>query len=136
MLLWFLEWLDYYSDLGIFNIKDTNGAIWNANGCAGVPKDTATPLLSVPSLRVTLRIGKWIGMDCCGIQVGRGVAADEFANDGRNKKGANQSNSDICQCDNLIFKASKPIYLYVLVKRSTQHGRKTRDLKRRRCSRL
>lgn len=44
-------------------------------------------------------------MEFGGVQVGRGVAADEVANDGRNKQGDNQNNSDVCQCDNLIFMA-------------------------------
>lgn len=75
-------------------------------------------------------------MDFCGVQVGRGVAADEVANDGRNKQGANQSNSDVCQCDKLILMADKPIYLCVLPQRSRRHGRKVENMKKRRCSRI
>ena len=75
-------------------------------------------------------------MEFCGVQVGRRVAADEVANDGRNKQGANQKKSDICQCDNLIFMADKPIYLCVLMKRSRRHGRKIGNLRKRRCSRV
>ena len=58
---------------GIFNTKDTNGLSWKANGWPGVPNDTAAPLLNVPSLKVTLRIGMWSGTNFCGVQVGRGV---------------------------------------------------------------
>lgn len=75
-------------------------------------------------------------MDFCGVQVGRGVAADEVANDGRNMQGANQNNSNVCQCDNLIFMADKPIYLGVLLKRSRGHGRKIDNMGKRRCSRI
>lgn len=43
------------------------------------------------------------------MQVGREVAADEAANNGRGKREAKQSNSDVCHCDNLIFVAFKVI---------------------------
>lgn len=39
-----------------------------------------------------------------GVQVGREVAANEVANDGRGKEVANRSNGDVCHCDNLAFK--------------------------------
>ena len=42
-------------------------------------------------------------MEFCGVQEGRETAADEVANDGGNKKGANQSNGHVCHRDNRIF---------------------------------
>lgn len=51
-------------------------------------------------------------MNFCGVQVARGVAADEVANNGRNKQGANQNNSDVCQCDNIVLWL-KSLYTYV-----------------------
>ena len=50
-------------------------------------------------------------MDFCGIQVGRGVGADEAANDGRGKKGAMQRGSKVRQRDNLISLAWEVTYL-------------------------
>ena len=40
------------------------------------------PLLSVLSLKVTLRMGKWMGTDPGGEQVGREVVVDEAPNEG------------------------------------------------------
>lgn len=91
-----------FRSICVFNQKDTNVEVKKARGCPGVPKDTAAPLLNVPSLRVTLRMGKWTGMDFYGVQVGREVTADDVANDSRSEEGANQSDSNICHCDNLI----------------------------------
>lgn len=59
-------------------------------------------------------------MDFCGIQVGREVAADEVANDGRGKKGAKQSDSNICRCDGLILLAQDVMYLQTSRKEKTQ----------------
>ncbi len=71
--------------MGSSNEEDTHGATAKAKGCAGVPKDTAAPRCNVSSLKETFRIGMYIGMDACEVQVGREVAAEEVANVDQNK---------------------------------------------------
>ena len=84
------------SDICVFDNDSTNGEITKAKACPGAPTEIGAPLLDVPPLRVTLRMGSWIGVDFCGTQVGREATVDEFASDSRSRKEANQYRYSDC----------------------------------------